>query len=81
MLTVDGLRARVGRFHDLYRGLARETAIPLVEDNDPLLFMERRAYQAAVHRAIAGLEDARFTLATAIQRIEEGAAKSRGAEA
>jgi hypothetical protein len=76
MLTVDSLRARVRRFHDLYRGLARETAIPHVEDNDPLLFMERRAYKASVHRAIAGLEDARIVLATAIQRIEEGTVKS-----
>ena len=81
MLTVDSLRARVRRFHDLYCGLARETAIPHVEDNDPLLFTERRAYKAAVHNAIAGIEDARIVLATAIQRIEEGAAKSRSAEA
>jgi hypothetical protein len=79
MLTVDSLRARVRRFHDLYRGLARETAIPHAEDNDQLLFTERRAYKAAVHRAIAGLEDARVALATAIQRIEEEAAKSRSA--
>jgi hypothetical protein len=48
-----------------------------VEDNDPLFFVERRAYKAAVHRAIAGLEDARIVLATAIQRIEEGAAQSQ----
>jgi hypothetical protein len=66
----------VRRFHDLYCGLARETAIPHAEDNDPLHFLERRAYKAAVHRAIAGLEDARVALATAIQRIEEGAAKT-----
>jgi len=76
MLTVDSLRACVRRFHDLYRELARETAIPHAEDNDPLMFMERRAYKAAIHRAIGGLEDARVVLATAIQRIEEGAAKN-----
>jgi hypothetical protein len=72
MLTVDSLRAGVRRFHDLYRELAPETAIPHADDNDPLHFMERRAYKTAMHLAIGSLEDARVVLATAIQRIEEG---------
>ena len=76
MITVDSLRACVRRFHDLYCELATETHIPKAEDNAPLHFVERRAYKAAVHKAITSLEDARVALATAIQRIEEGAAKS-----
>jgi hypothetical protein len=75
MVTIDSIRARVRRFHDLYRELAPETAIPHTEDNDPLHFVERRAYKAAVHRAIAGLEDARVALATALQRIEKDAGR------
>jgi hypothetical protein len=81
MITVDSLHTRVRRFHDLYRELAPETAIPHAEDNDPLHFVEQRAYKDAVHRAIAGLEDARISLAMAVQRIEEGAAKSQSAGA
>ena len=82
MITVDSLRARVRRFHDLYRGLAREAAgWTAARGNDPLHFVEREAYKVALHKAIVGLEEARVALETAIQRIDEGAAKSRGAGA
>ena len=77
MITVDSLRARVRRLHELYCELAKETHIPKVEEADPLLFLERRAYKQAMHLAIGGLEDARVALETAIQRIEEGAVKTQ----
>jgi hypothetical protein len=79
MLTVDSLRARVQRFHQLCMGLAKETL--KAKDIQLLHLMERGAYKQAIHDAIERLETARIVLATAIQRIEEGAAKSQSAEA
>ena len=82
MITVESLRARVRRFHDLYRGLARESAAwEAAAGYDPLHFVEREAYKAALHKAIYSLEEARVALETAIQRIEGGTAKSRNAGA
>ena len=40
MPTVDSLRARVRRFHDLYCELAMEAHIPKAEEADLLLFLE-----------------------------------------
>jgi hypothetical protein len=48
------------------------------EGNDPLLYLERKAYLAAVQAAVSDLESARVVLAKAWQRIE-GAGR-RGAE-
>jgi hypothetical protein len=42
----------------------------IAEGNDPLLYLERQAYLAAVRCAVAGLESARVVLAKARQRIE-----------
>ena len=74
MLTVDCLCARVRRLHELCRGLGKETLT--TKDISLLHFMERYAYKRALHDAIEGLEGARIVLATAMQRIEEGAAKT-----
>jgi hypothetical protein len=41
------------------------------------LYLERKAYLAAVRRAVSGLESARVVLAKARQRIE-GAGRQRG---
>jgi hypothetical protein len=71
MLPVDSLHTRVRRFHNLYRQSAPEAAIPHAEDNDPLLYLERRANKEAMHSGLGGLEGARSTLATGIQRLEE----------
>ena len=38
--------------------------------DDPLPYLERRAYLAAVRAAVSGLESARVVLAKARQRIE-----------
>ena len=73
MLTVDSLRARVRRLNELCIGLAKETLKPKALDGDILHFVERNAYTQAIHDAIDGLERGRIVLATAIQRIEDGA--------
>jgi hypothetical protein len=38
--------------------------------NDPLLYLERRAYLGAIRDALAGVEEARVVLAKARQRLE-----------
>lgn len=68
-MTVVDLRARVRRLDELTRGFAREVAL-WREYNDPLLYLERRAYLEAVQTALAGVETARVTLARALQRLE-----------
>jgi hypothetical protein len=55
----------------------RECAI-IGEGNDPLLYLERRAYLAAVQAAVSGLESARVVLAKARQRIEGAGCRGPG---
>jgi hypothetical protein len=69
-MTLDGLRARVRRLDALARGLAKEVLLWKPCD-DPLLFVERKAYLAAVRDALAGAETARVILAKAVQRFEQ----------
>jgi hypothetical protein len=66
---ISNLAARCRRLEALTVGLMREHAA-IAEGNDPLLYLERRAYLAAVRAAISGLESARVVLAKARQRIE-----------
>jgi hypothetical protein len=40
------------------------------ECNDPLLYLERRAYLGAIRDALAGVEQARVVVAKARQRLE-----------
>jgi hypothetical protein len=40
--------------------------------NDPLLYLERKAYLHALHDALAGVEGARVALARVRQRLERG---------
>jgi hypothetical protein len=40
------------------------------ECNDPLLYLERRAYLGAIRHVLAGVEEARVVLAKARQRLE-----------
>jgi hypothetical protein len=60
--------ARVRRLEELMRGLSREVAL-WKEGNDPLLYLERRAYLNAIEDAMADLEAARLVLARAAQRM------------
>jgi hypothetical protein len=70
-MTVDNLEARARRLDLLVRGLMKEVVV-IREADDPLLYLERLAYVEALRGAVAGLEDARVTLARALQRIRDG---------
>jgi hypothetical protein len=68
-VNLPDLAARCRRLEALTVGLMRECAV-IGEGNDPLLYLERQAYLAAVRCAVSGLESARVVLAQARQRIE-----------
>ena len=72
MLRIEDGRARVRRLDDLGRGLAKEVVL-VRKGEDPLLYLERRAYFSAVRDALAGVEAARVVLARACQRINSPA--------
>jgi hypothetical protein len=76
-VNLPDLAARCRRLEALTVGLMREHAA-IAEGNDPLLYLERRAYLAAVRGAVSGLDSARVVLAKARQRIE--GAGCRGVE-
>jgi hypothetical protein len=66
-MTLADLQARVRRLDQLARGLAKE--ISLWKDcNDPLLYLERKAYLSGIQDALAGVETARVALAKAMQQ-------------
>lgn len=68
LMDVEGLTMRVKRLHELTRGLSMEVAI-VKENDDPMLYLERKAYREGLEDAIAGLEVARVTLAHARRRL------------
>jgi hypothetical protein len=68
VISVEDVAARVKRLDQLTRGLAREVVM-WKDNDDPLLFVERRAYLKAIRDALAGVETARVVLAKARQRI------------
>jgi hypothetical protein len=59
----------VRRLDELSRGLAKEVVL-WKECNDPLLYLERRAYLGAISDALAGVEEAWVVLAKARRRLE-----------
>jgi hypothetical protein len=67
MLTWEDVAARKRRLVKLALGLQREIGI-VGEHDDPLHFVERRAYLKALCDAIAGIETARVGLAQAEHR-------------
>jgi hypothetical protein len=69
VLTADDVRRRMGRLEALARGLAKEIAV-VGDADDPLLYLERRAYLLAIGDALAGVDAARVVLAKAVQRID-----------
>jgi hypothetical protein len=70
MLTVADQTVRKHRLERLAQNLTRETYV-IGEADDPLLYLERKAYIAALRDAVAGLEIARVTLAKALHRIAQ----------
>jgi hypothetical protein len=68
-VDVADLAARCRRLESLFIGLMRECQVMGAGD-DPLLYLERRAYLMALHAASSGLENARVVLAKAKQRLE-----------
>jgi hypothetical protein len=74
VITLADVAARVRRLDELTRGLAKEVVL-WKEANDPLLYLERRAYLEAIQTALKGVDDARVVLARARQRLgAQGAA-------
>jgi hypothetical protein len=67
-MNLADLTARIRRLDQLARGLAKEVTL-WKECNDPLLYLERKAYLSAVQDALAGVEAARVALAKARQRM------------
>lgn len=72
MLDLEDVRARHERLDVLARGLGKELVL-VRQGNDPLLYLERKAYLGAVQDALAGVEAARVTLARALQRLDSAA--------
>lgn len=68
MITLADMTARIERLDELMRGLAREVFL-WKEANDPLLYLERKAYLDAIQDALAGIESARVVLAQARRRL------------
>jgi hypothetical protein len=68
----EDLLARVERLDQLGRGLAKEVVL-WRKGNDPLLYLERKAYLSAIQDALAGIEAARVLLAKVCQRLEKAA--------
>jgi hypothetical protein len=77
-VDVADIAARCLRLEALFIGLMRECQV-IGAGDDPLLYIERRAYLMALQAASSGLENARVVLAKARQRIE-GALRHRPPE-
>jgi hypothetical protein len=60
---------RIQRLEDLALGLHKDR-VAWEEAADPLPYLERRAYLAAIRTAIRGVEHARMLLAKACQRLD-----------
>jgi len=71
MITREGVEARLPRLERLSAGLAKELVV-IGEAQDPLLYIERRAYLAAVQGMLAGAERARVELSRALHRMRRG---------
>jgi hypothetical protein len=68
-MNLADVSARVHRLDELARGLAKEVSL-WKKGDDPLLFLERKAYLNAIQDALAGAEEARVVLVRARQRLE-----------
>ena len=68
-MNAAAIAARVRRLDQLSLGLAREISI-VDKANDPMLYLERRAYLDALHATVRGVEAARVVLVKARQRLD-----------
>jgi hypothetical protein len=75
-MTVIDLQRRIIRLEELSRGLSLEDVL-WRQAQDPLLYLERRAYLDAIRDALAGVESARVLLAKACLRIREESERNR----
>ena len=71
-MTIEDIRRRIARLAELSIGLNRER-VAWEEAQDPLLYLERKAYLQAVRQAIGGVEAARVVLVRAFQRLQRQA--------
>ena len=75
-MSPEQVSLRIERLEQLGCNLAKEIVV-IGEGNDPLLYLERRDYLAALRNALAGIEGARVELCRARQRwradLEPGA--------
>ena len=69
-MNLADLKARECRLDELARGLAKEVTL-WKACNDPLLYLERKAYLNAIQDALKGVETARVLLAKVCQRLEQ----------
>lgn len=69
-MNLKELQARVHRLDQLSRGLSKEVTLWRKGD-DPLLYLERKAYLGAIQDALAGVEEARVLLAKVCHRLEK----------
>ena len=70
-MNAAAIAARIRRLDQLSRGIAREISI-VDKADDPLLYLERRAYLDALLATVRGVEAARVALVKARQRIDRG---------
>ena len=77
MMTAADLSARVRRLEELTRGLAKEV-LRWKECNDPLLYVERKAYLDGMQNALAGLDDSRVALGEPAAAAGRGRCDRRG---
>lgn len=68
-MQVNDLESRIDRLQQLSRGLAKEVVM-WKQGDDPLLYLERKAYLSAIMDALAGVESARVVLAKVLQRLQ-----------
>lgn len=69
-MNIIDLKGRVRRLEELARGLAREVVL-WKEGDDPLLYLERKAYLNGIMDALDGIESARVVLVRTMQRLRE----------
>jgi hypothetical protein len=68
LTKINESSARMRPLDQLSRGLGLELTIIRTAE-DPMLYLERRAYLMAIVNALSGVEAARVTLAKATQRL------------
>jgi len=71
MIQLPHIKARVVRLDELTRALCKEIVV-IRDAQDPLLYLERRRYLDALHRAVGQLETARVVLAWRGEEAEDG---------